>query len=61
MGEFFFFLLSFVIDLVELNNVFDELFLRERFREEEALNHLRSKGEDEVLLFLGLNAFLDGA
>ena len=50
-----------VFDSVELHDVFDELILRDWLREEVALNHLSAEGEDEVLLFLGLNAFLDGA
>ena len=59
LGEFFF-LLGDVFDSVELHDVFDELFFGDWLGEEVTLNHLSAEGEDEVLLLLGLNAFLDG-
>jgi len=58
---FFHVYLSNVFNIIELDDVFDEVFLWDWLREEKALDHLGSKGEDEVLLLFCLNAFLDGA
>ena len=58
--SFFHVCLCNVLNVVELHNVLDEVFLWDWLREEEALYHVGSKGEDKVLLFFGLDAFLDG-